>query len=93
MIRFLSASKHRMRKAWQNRAKRQNRNRDLVDSVKSIHRAWLQVQEGDDVQPTVISDETLIAATVNENDVPETNGNFLKERKTLWSESHWAEPD
>ena len=73
--------------------KRQNRNRDLLDSVKSIHRAGLQVQEGDDVQPAVISDETLMAATVNKNDVPETNGNFLKERKTLWSESHWAEPD
>lgn len=73
--------------------KRQNRNRDLLDSVKSIHRAGLQVQEGDDVQPAVISDETLMAATVNKNDVAETNGNFLKERKTLWSESHWAEPD
>jgi hypothetical protein len=41
----------------------------------------------------VISDETLMAATVNENDVPETKCNFLNERKILWNESHWAEPD
>jgi hypothetical protein len=57
---------------------------------------WLSLQEGDDVQPAVISDETLMAlraATVNENGAPEANGHFLRERKTLWSASHWAEPD
>jgi len=31
---------------------------------------WLSLQEGDDVQSAMIPDQTLMTATVNENDAP-----------------------